>query len=86
MLFGVESYFRVEIEELTELSHDKVYVSQNKDWAWDKLAWDAYIPNKEEYGSDILTFLNGNRTIIQDKMNGALNYIFSSKVLEYNEN
>ena len=36
MLFGVESYFRVEIEELTELSLNNVYVSQSKDWAWDK--------------------------------------------------
>jgi hypothetical protein len=46
-----------------------VYVSQNKDWTWDKLAWDVYAPFKEEFGSDILTFLNGNRTIIQDKNN-----------------
>ena len=38
-----------------------------------------------KFGSDILTFLNGNRTIIQDK-EGACNYVFSSKVLEYNEN
>ena len=36
MLFGVESYFRVEIEELTELNFNNVYVSQNKDWTWDK--------------------------------------------------
>jgi hypothetical protein len=38
------------------------------------------------FGTDILTFLNGNRTIIQDKSNKASNFIFSSKVLEYNEN
>ena len=42
MLFGVESYFRVEIEELTELAMNRanpIYVSQNEGWAWDKLSW-----------------------------------------------
>ena len=82
MLFGVESYFRVEIEELTELNKDLVYVSQNKDWAWDRLEWNEYAPyNKPEF----LIFLNGDRTVINDKLNKAWNYIFSSKVLEYND-
>ena len=62
MLFGVESYFRVEIEELTELSMqnvNEVYVTQNQGWSWDKLAFNDYgkIP-------EFLTFLNGNRSVI----------------------
>ena len=69
MLFGVDSYFRVEIEELTELCMNRVnevYVSQNEGWAWDKLAWNDYDPGKK--GSrpkpNYLTFLNDNRSVI----------------------
>ena len=45
MLFGVHSYYRVEIEEL--IRHDlnkteSVYVSQFEGWAWDKATWDVY--------------------------------------------
>ena len=64
MLIGVESYYRVEIEELIELKLNLVYVSQNKDWAWDKLAWNQYAD--DDYGPEVLTFLNGNRTVILD--------------------
>ena len=68
MLFGVESYFRVEIEELTELSMknvNEVYVTQNQGWAWDKFAWvDEYDPEKYEGMPNPLTFLNGNRSVI----------------------
>ena len=66
MLFGVESYFRVEIEELTELCMQRVnevYITQNQGWAWDKLAFNEYCP-KIEYCGNPLTFLNGNRTVI----------------------
>ena len=59
MLIGVESYYRVEIEELIELKLELVYVSQMKDWAWDKLAWNEY-----GYKLEYLTFLNGNRSVI----------------------
>ena len=84
MLFGVESYFRVEIEELIDLNHNLVFVSQNTNWTWDKLLWNTYAPNNKP---KFLTFLNGDRTIINDKSNRlACNYIFSSKVLEYNKN
>ena len=68
MLFGVESYFRVEIEELTELSMkyvNEVYVTQNKGWAWDKFAWiDEYDLEKYCGKPNPLTFLNGNRSVI----------------------
>ena len=68
MLFGVESYFRVEIEELTELCMkrvNEVYVTQNQGWAWDKFAWiDEYDPKKYYDTPNPLTFLNGNRSVI----------------------
>ena len=66
MLFGVDSYFRVEIEELTELCMNRVnevYVSQNEGWAWDKLAWIDYYPRKY-VNLNPLTFLNDNRSVI----------------------
>ena len=68
MLFGVESYFRVEIEELTELCMQRVnevYVTQNQGWAWDKFAWnDEYDLEKYCDEPNPLTFLNGNRSVI----------------------
>ena len=68
MLFGVDSYYRVEIEELTELSiysANPVYVSQNEGWAWDKLAWiNEYDPKKYNNMPNPFTFLNDNRSVI----------------------
>ena len=89
MLFGVDSYFRVEIEELTELSiynYNPVYVSQNEGWAWDKFDWIAeYDPKKHYDESNPLTFLNGNRSIISYKKSYSYNYIFSNHVFNKNQ-
>ena len=88
MLFGVNSYFRVEIEELIDLKMEyvnDVYVSQHENWAWDSASWNVYAD--EEYGPEVLTFLDGDRTVILDKEDGAFfNFIFSSKPLEYKDN
>ena len=78
MLVGVHSYFRVEMEELIHLTikyGNNVFVSQHEGWAWDKIAWNGY-----GYKPDRLTFLDGDRSIINDKSHG-LSFIFSSNAL-----
>ena len=67
MLVGVHSYFRVEMEELIHLTMkygNNVFVSQHEDWTWDKAAWNGYGKFPE-----CLTFLDGDRSIINDKIN-----------------
>ena len=85
MLIGVDSYFRVEIEELVQHIMDNpvgyVYVSQNQGWAWDKAAWNHYA--KDEDGDSIadrLSFLNANRVVVCNSYDRC--FVFSNVVLE----
>ena len=79
MLIGVDSYFRVEIDELVQHKMDNqlgyAYVSQNQGWAWDKAAWDHYAKK-----ADWLSFLNANRVVVCNNYNRC--FVFSNVVLE----
>jgi hypothetical protein len=80
MLIGVDSYFRVEIDELVQHKMDNqlgyVYVSQSQGWAWDKAAWDHYAKK-----ADRLSFLNANRVVVCND-NYWRCFVFSNVVLE----
>ena len=85
MLIGVDSYFRVEIDELVQHKMDNqpgyVYVSQNQGWAWDKAAWDHYAEVSDYIKvADWLSFLNANRVVVCNDTHRC--FVFSNVVLE----